>query len=99
MAGWWRARAALFVVFGTARSDAAAVARAVAGVARTVLLERVSGLAEADLSREELLGAGEIIAANAVRGAVPITRLESRPVGDGKPGPWARRLAEALADD
>ena len=36
---------------------------------------------------------------NAVRGALPITRLEGRPVGDGKPGPWARRLAAALEAD
>jgi hypothetical protein len=43
--------------------------------------------------------AAEIIALNAVRGALPITRLEGRPVGGGKPGPWPRRLAEALASD
>jgi branched-subunit amino acid aminotransferase/4-amino-4-deoxychorismate lyase len=94
------ARSNLFVVSGRGPVRTPPHSRgAVAGVARTVLLERVPGLVEADLSREELIGADEIVAANAVRGAVPITRLEGRPVGGGSPGPWARRLAEALADD
>ncbi len=72
---------------------------AVAGVARAVLLEREPGLAEADVARAEVLAAAEIIAVNAVRGALPITRLEGRPVGDGKPGPWAARLDVALEAD
>jgi branched-subunit amino acid aminotransferase/4-amino-4-deoxychorismate lyase len=72
---------------------------AVAGVARGVVLERVPGLAEGDVSRSELAACAEIIAVNAVRGALPITRLEGRPVGDGKPGPWTRRLAAALEAD
>lgn len=72
---------------------------AVAGVARAVLLERVSGLGEADVARAELVAAAEIIAVNAVRGALPITRLDGQPVGDGRPGPWAGRLAAALEAD
>ncbi len=72
---------------------------AVAGVARAVLLERVAGLGEADVARAELVAAAEIIAVNAVRGALPITRLEGRPVGDGKPGPWSGRLTAALEAD
>ena len=35
----------------------------------------------------------------AVRGARSITRLEDAPVGNGSPGPWAERLAAALARD
>jgi branched-subunit amino acid aminotransferase/4-amino-4-deoxychorismate lyase len=94
------ARSNLFVVSRGGAVRTPPLSRgAVAGLARAVLFERVPGLAEADLSREELLGAGEIIAANAVRGAVPITRLEGRAVGDGRPGRWARRLAEALESD
>jgi branched-subunit amino acid aminotransferase/4-amino-4-deoxychorismate lyase len=34
-----------------------------------------------------------------VRGAVPIVRLDGRPVGAGSPGPWAARLAAALDRD
>ncbi len=72
---------------------------AVAGVARAIVLERVSGLAERDIERAELTAAHEIIALNAVRGAAPITRLDGHAVGAGTPGAWSRRLAEALADD
>jgi D-alanine transaminase len=71
----------------------------VAGVARAVALERVSALGERDVARAELATATEIIALNAVRGARPITRLDGRPVGDGRPGPWWRRCEAALADD
>jgi D-alanine transaminase len=93
-------RSAIIVVseHGAARTPPLARG-AVAGVARAVVLERVSGLAENDIARAELAKAAEIIALNAVRGARPITRLEGRPVGDGRPGPWARRLAAALEID
>jgi D-alanine transaminase len=72
---------------------------AVAGVARGVALERLAGLVENDVERAELAVAAEVISLNAVRGALPITRLDGRPVGDGRPGPWARRLAAALETD
>ncbi|MCA9502741.1 MAG: aminotransferase class IV [Myxococcales bacterium] len=42
--------------------------------------------------RTEVLAARELMACNAVRGVVPIVRLDDEPVGDGRPGPWARRL-------
>ena len=51
------------------------------------------------MAAAELGGAREIIALNAVRGARPITRLEEIPVGDGRAGPWAERLAGVLARD
>jgi branched-subunit amino acid aminotransferase/4-amino-4-deoxychorismate lyase len=72
---------------------------AVAGIARSLVLERVPEIAERDVSAAELIGAREIVAINTVRGARPITRLEDAPVGDGRPGPWAARLAAALARD
>lgn len=72
---------------------------AVAGIARGVVLERVDGIEQRVVSEDELRGAAEIIAVNAVRGAAPIVRLDGTAVGDGRPGPFARRLAEALARD
>lgn len=72
---------------------------AVAGVARGVALERVPELVERSVSQQELLAAREIVALNAVRGARPVTNLDGAPVGDGAPGPWAARLAAALARD
>jgi branched-subunit amino acid aminotransferase/4-amino-4-deoxychorismate lyase len=72
---------------------------AVAGVAREVLLERVPELVERIVLEPELYRAREIVAVNAVRGARAVVRLDGAPVGDGRPGPWARRLDEALAAD
>ena len=72
---------------------------AVAGIARSIVLERISGVEQRDIAKPELLGAAELIAVNAVRGARPITRLNDRAVGNGRPGPWSARLADALATD
>jgi len=72
---------------------------AVAGIARGLVLERIPEVEERAIPKPELLAAAELIAVNAVRGARPITRLNGRKVGHGRPGPWSRRLAEALAKD
>jgi branched-subunit amino acid aminotransferase/4-amino-4-deoxychorismate lyase len=69
------------------------------GIARRVALERVEGLRQGDVDERELARAREIVALNAVRGARPVTRVDGNGVGDGRAGPWARRLAEALRDD
>lgn len=45
------------------------------------------------IDRVALLGARELIATNAVRGAVPIIEFDGRPVGTGTEGPVARALA------
>jgi branched-chain amino acid aminotransferase len=70
---------------------------AVAGIARSVALERIPEIEERDIAKSELLEAAELIAVNAVRGARPITRLNDRKVGQGRPGPWSARLADAIA--
>jgi branched-subunit amino acid aminotransferase/4-amino-4-deoxychorismate lyase len=72
---------------------------AVAGIARSLVLERISEIVERDIAKPELLAAEELIAVNAVRGARPITRLNDRRVGKGRPGPWSARLSEVLATD
>ena len=56
-------------------------------------------MAEVDITRVDLSRARELIGVNAVRGACAITALDGQPVGDGQPGDWSRRLAEALARD
>ena len=68
----------------------------VSGVARTLLLETARELREADVARPELMEARELVAVNAVRGAVPVVRLDGRPVADARPGPAAARLAQLL---
>jgi branched-subunit amino acid aminotransferase/4-amino-4-deoxychorismate lyase len=72
---------------------------AVAGIARSIAIERLPEIEERGVSRSELLAAAELIAVNAVRGARAITRLDGCVVGDGEPGPWCARLAEILAAD
>jgi len=70
---------------------------AVAGIALQVVLERVPEVRRQPVVRADLREAREIVALNAVRGARPITSLDGRPVAEGRPGPWAARLGEALA--
>jgi branched-subunit amino acid aminotransferase/4-amino-4-deoxychorismate lyase len=94
------ARSNVVVVNARGTPTTPPVARgAVSGIARGVALERVPELVEGEISASELRAAGEVVALNAVHGARPITRLDGAPVGDGRHGPWARRLAAALADD
>jgi branched-subunit amino acid aminotransferase/4-amino-4-deoxychorismate lyase len=72
---------------------------AVSGVSRQVVIERVPDVVEREVTRDELRGATEVIAVNAVRGACSIVDIDGRAVGDGRPGPWRARLAEVLAHD
>jgi branched-subunit amino acid aminotransferase/4-amino-4-deoxychorismate lyase len=70
---------------------------AVAGVARAVVYEKLEDARERDFRVDQPLR--ELIAVNAVRGAIPIVRLDGRDVGDGRAGPQARRLIEVLDRD
>lgn len=66
----------------------------VAGIAREILCELAPQLEIRDIPGEELTRASELIATNAVRAACPIISLDGKPVGSGRPGPHAQRLAE-----
>lgn len=68
---------------------------AVAGIALSIVADRLA-LTRRDRSRDELPALHELVAVNAVRGARPIVELDGRPVGDGRPGPLARRLQATL---
>jgi branched-subunit amino acid aminotransferase/4-amino-4-deoxychorismate lyase len=68
----------------------------VAGLARQIVLEGAPEIGEADLARDDLFAAREVVATNGVRGARPVVTIDGRPVGDGRPGPLARRLAALL---
>jgi branched-subunit amino acid aminotransferase/4-amino-4-deoxychorismate lyase len=70
-----------------------------AGIARTLLLERIPQLREAVVSRTELNAAREILAINAVRGVRPVIEFDGRAIGDCMPGPWAARLDRAFRRD
>ncbi|MEO0323389.1 MAG: aminotransferase class IV [Myxococcota bacterium] len=49
------------------------------------------------LSSAALVGAQEAFLTSTVRGVMPLTRLDGRPLGSGAPGPLTRRLAAAWA--
>lgn len=66
------------------------------GCTRAALLEELTaaGLVyeERAFTRDELLGAAEIFLTSATSFVKPITSLDGQPVGDGQPGPVAKRL-------
>jgi D-alanine transaminase len=65
----------------------------VEGLGLEVVREFAPEIREAvEIGRGELTSAGELIATNAVRGAVAIVELDGAPIGDGRPGPVAIRL-------
>lgn len=69
---------------------------AVRGVAREVLLEHVPDTREEAVSVDLLRSAREVVLTNAVRGALPVVRIDGTIVGNGLPGPGAKRLALLL---
>jgi branched-subunit amino acid aminotransferase/4-amino-4-deoxychorismate lyase len=71
----------------------------VAGVGLEVLRERVPEISVRHVPQGELLELRELIAVNAIRGPKPIVSLDGREIGDGRPGPISRRLAECFAED
>jgi len=66
------------------------------GVTRDIVLElaRAAGIAveERFLSREELLAADEVFITSTTLEVMPIARIDGQPVGEGRPGPVARRF-------
>lgn len=69
--------------------------RILPGTTRGVLLGD-GHVTEAALTTADLAAADEVVLLSAVRGAVPVGRVDDRPVGDGTPGPVAGELAAAL---
>jgi D-alanine transaminase len=71
------------------------------GVTRAVLLELAAELGimvrETPLLAEELSGLDELFVASTTTDVLPVVRLDGRPVGDGRVGPIARALYDALA--
>jgi D-alanine transaminase len=47
------------------------------------------------VAREEVFAADELLVSSATKEVLPVTRLDGRPVGDGRPGPVWRRLFDA----
>lgn len=71
------------------------------GVTRRVLLEAAATaqipVIERRFTPQEALAAQEAFLTAASAAAIPIVAIDGKPVGDGKPGPLTRRLAELYA--
>jgi D-alanine transaminase len=71
-----------------------------AGITRATLLEiaGAEGIAvqERPIFQDQLLRADEVFVSGTTTEVMPITRIDDRPVGTGRPGPVTRRLLEAL---
>jgi branched-chain amino acid aminotransferase len=74
------------------------------GVLESVSMQNLLGLArermrvdERAITLDELDEADEVLTTGSVRGVVPITAIDGRPVGDGTIGPHARALFTAFA--
>lgn len=68
------------------------------GVTRRILREVAESaqmpIVERRFTREEALGAREAFITAATIGALPVVTIDGKPVGEGRPGPVARRLQE-----
>jgi D-alanine transaminase len=67
-----------------------------AGVTRAILLENAPEIEQRPVRATELSGAGEIILIGTTTMVASVLRLNDRTVGDGAPGPVARRLLGVL---
>jgi branched-subunit amino acid aminotransferase/4-amino-4-deoxychorismate lyase len=65
---------------------------AVEGLGLTIVLESPAEIERVRITQDELRSAEELMAVNAVRGVTPIIAFDGRPVGNGAPGRWSKRL-------
>lgn len=72
------------------------------GTSRGFLLKLAEALglpfAEAEISLDDLKRADEVMLSGTTLEIVPVTRIDETPIGDGAPGPIARRLVEGFAE-
>lgn len=93
--------ASLAVVMGNVLRTPPLSTGVLAGTTRDWLLSADGAAAigldtgEAAFGLDELLGADEAILCSSVAGILPLVEVDGRPIGEGRPGPWARRLRDA----
>jgi D-alanine transaminase len=76
--------------------------RVLPGTTRNVVLELAerAGISErrVEISRADLMSAEEVWLAAATREVVAVTRVDGKPIGNGRPGPLWRRVYELFQD-
>lgn len=75
-------------------------AGALAGITRGTVMELAAGMGletiERQLTRAELFLADEMFLTGTAAEVVPVKSVDGRVIGEGKPGPWTRKLIEAF---
>ncbi|MBL8759771.1 MAG: aminotransferase class IV [Phycisphaerae bacterium] len=69
-----------------------------AGVTRRLLLEAMPEIENRPVRVEELMSAREVMVTGSLTMVTAITVLNGRPVGDGRPGPIAKKMLDTLLD-
>ena len=73
-------------------------AGSLAGITRGVVFELGAELGipveERDMTRYDLFVADEVFLTGTAAEVIPVVKLDSRPIGDGRPGPVTRRLID-----
>ena len=100
---WEGAKANLFAFRDGVVRTAPRGPRILPGVTRAAALEAAArlgfGVEERPLSVEELLSSQEVFLASTTLWTYPLVEVDGRPIGDGRPGPVAARICEALQEE
>jgi branched-chain amino acid aminotransferase len=85
----------VFVVRGTQLATPSLACAILAGTTRSWILRWAGRVGlrpvEGELTVDDVARADEAFLSSSVAGILPVTRFAGRPIGDGRPGPWARR--------
>jgi branched-chain amino acid aminotransferase len=77
-------------------------AGALEGVTRACVMDLARDLKfpaeERDLTTYDLYTADELFLTGTAAEVVPVVKLDARPIGSGKPGPWTQRLSKAFRE-
>jgi branched-chain amino acid aminotransferase len=91
----------LFVWTGQALITPPLSCGALPGITRAAVLELAHGLgltvSDDPFDREQLCSGAEAFLTSSLRGIAPLVRVDGRSLGEGRPGPVTRRLADAYA--
>jgi D-alanine transaminase len=90
----------LFAIAGGSIATPPNSHRILPGTTRDVVVELAASLSlpvqVRRISLEEMMGADEVWLSAATRDVLPITLIDGRPIGSGKPGPLWQRFREAF---